>query len=245
MKILVINLESRADRLQLFMEHWKWIGTIERIDGILSPIPHTGCGLAHCKAIRKGLEEDNWCLVLEDDARLQYSREEFLRSIEEATNGNSDAAILGPVYDIHFPEPHIIVEVSENFIQCSRTKSIESTAAVVWSKRCLPILDVYQNLLHQGYVFPIDRMLTTFDWISDETVGWHTDTWIPIYDSVEIYPRPTVWISTRCLVYQEPGLISDNTLQPSMNHLHTSMKFFNQLSKKAIKQDLQEQTLQQ
>jgi len=217
MKVLVINLESRKDRLDLFQEHWNWIGPIERIDGIVSDIPHTGCGLAHCNAIRQGLEKSDWCLVLEDDARLNCSREEFLASISEALQGNWDAVILGPINDsTRSSMPDRISYVSENFIHCSSTNTLSSAVAVLWSRESLPIISEYEQLLKEGYIFPIDRMLLQFYWTATQTDGWHSP-FCPLYEYVEITPTPIVWISRHCLVIQAPGLISDNTREASVD----------------------------
>lgn len=230
MKVLVINLESRKDRLDLFQEHWSWIGPIERIDGIVSDIPHTGCGLAHCKAIRRGLETSDWCLVLEDDARLNCNREDFLASISEALQGNWDAVILGPSHDsTRSSMPDRISYVSENFIHCSSTNTLSSAVAVLWSRECLPIISEYEQLLKEGYIFPIDRMLLQFSWFATaQTDGWHSP-FHPLYEYVEITPTPIVWVSKRCLVIQEPGLISDNTREPSVDAVKQTEDFLKKL----------------
>lgn len=53
MKVLVINLKDRIDRLELFKKEWSWL-PFEASDGIRDEILHKGCGLAHINAIRKG-----------------------------------------------------------------------------------------------------------------------------------------------------------------------------------------------
>jgi GR25 family glycosyltransferase involved in LPS biosynthesis len=231
MKILVINLPTRSDRYELFKKHWDWLSPIEHIDGQISEIPHTGCGLAHCKAIRKGLENHDICLVLEDDARLSCSRSNLIEVLTEIRNYKNkyDAIILGPVFDSANPTPpDIIHKVSDNFMRCSSTKSIESATAVVWFRSCLPLLDIYEQLLKEGYIFPIDRMLTTFFWTASETVGWHK-SFTPKYPIALIKPIPRVLISNKCLIYQEANLISDNTKQLSEDLLKKSDEFLGRI----------------
>ena len=167
MKTLVINLQSRIDRLISFIEHWTEYGPIERIDGVLSHIPHTGCGLAHINAIRAGLKDNEWCLVLEDDARLTSSIDEFKSMIEEATKHDCDAVFLGANVDLLFPDPESVEIVSESFMKVSRTKSIRSCTAMLWSRRSLPLVDEFERILKDGHVFPIDRMLSSFAYPSD------------------------------------------------------------------------------
>ena len=195
MKTLVINLSSRPDRFLLFQKAWDWFEPIERVEGVLSDIPHTGCGLAHISAIRKGLENHDACLVLEDDARLNCSPETLLNIFNTIKyyKHKYDAVILGPVFDLHNPtEPEVICKVSDMFMKCSSTKSIESASAIVWFRRSLPLIDIYESLLKKGYIFPIDRMLTTFSWNTCGTVG------LPI--------TPRVLIANKCFIHKEGDL---------------------------------------
>ena len=221
MKTFVINLSTRPDKLRLFQESWNWFSPIEYIEGIISDIPYTGCSLAHCKAIRKGLETNDMCLVLEDDARLNCSRNTFIDILTEIKvyKTNYDAIILGPVFSSENPTPpKIINRVSDNFMRCSSTKSIKSASGVIWFRRCLPLLDVYEQLLKNGYIFPIDRMLTAFSWDASDTIKWHGPFTLK-HPTVFINPIPRVLISNKCLIYQEPGLISDNTKKLSYINL--------------------------
>jgi len=242
MKTLVINLPLRKERLQIFKEHWSWLEPIERIDGILSDIPHTGCGLAHIQAIQKGLTAHEWCLVLEDDARLNCSIEEFISYISEATKILSwDAVFLGANSHKYFLEPEVVEKVSDRFFQSSRTKSLRSCTAMLWSRNALPLLNQYESILKMNYCFPIDRMLTSF------LYPWECSTdsiWDEQHNSFQITPLPRVWISNKCLVYQEPGLFSDNTLCASKDYLKDSSIYLYYLFNKS-KKDLQEQSPQQ
>jgi hypothetical protein len=231
MKTLVINLISRPDRFLLFQKAWDWMEPIERVEGVLSDIPHTGCGLAHVAAIRKGLESHDACLVLEDDARLNCSRETLVNIISTVKyyKNKYDAVILGPVFDSNNPcEPKVVYRVSNTFMSCSSTKSIESASAVVWFRRCLPLIDIYEGLLKKGYIFPIDRMLTTFSWTASDTVGWHKKFDI-IYPFVKLPVSPRVLIANKCFIYQEPGLLSDNTREKSGDYLKASEEFLRRI----------------
>jgi hypothetical protein len=196
--------------MDLFDQHWKWL-PYERIDGLLSTILHTGCGLAHVTAIRAGLRSHEWCLVLEDDARLTCSREVFLQRIEEATaNLTWDAVCLGANSHRLFPEPESIERVSASFFTCSPTKSLRSCTAMLWSRRALPLLDDYERILKEGHVFPIDRMLFSgaYPWVCTRITGDEAD------HASTLTPRPVVWVCRDCLAIQEVGLLSDNELVP-------------------------------
>lgn len=210
MKTIVINLPSRPDRMELFKQHWDWL-EYERMDGILSEILHTGCGLAHVNAIRRGLLDHEWCLVLEDDARLTCSRDVFLHRIEEATKLIKwDAVFLGANSHRIFPEPQKIERVSDSFFKCSKTKSIRNCTAMLWSRRALPLIDEFERILNEGYVFPIDRMLLSFayPWVCTRTTGDESE------HAIDITPTPNVWVCEECLAFQEVGLLSDNELVP-------------------------------
>lgn len=225
MKTLVINLQSRVDRMNLFMDHWADYGPIERIDGVLSSIPHTGCGLAHINAIYCGLLNDEWCLVLEDDARLTCSMNEFKSTIEDAINHNCDTVFLGANVDPLF-EGIIDVEiVSENFMRLSRTKSIRSCTAMLWSRRSLPLINEFERILKRGEIFPIDRMLTSFayPWIVTDTAGDEA----PICKLID--PLPSVLICKKSLVIQEVGIFSDNTHDLSEDVSKGTTEFLNNL----------------
>jgi hypothetical protein len=210
MKTIVVNLPFRSERMELFKQHWNWL-TYERIDGVLSDTLHTGCGLAHVNAIRKGLRNHEWCLVLEDDARLTCSQEVFLQRIAEATTDSTwDAVFLGANSHTMFPEPETIERVSASFFKCSKTKSIRNCTAMLWSRRALPLLDEYERILSQGHVFPIDRMLLSFayPWVCTRTTGDEAEC------ATDITPIPLAWICRECLAIQEIGLLSDNELVP-------------------------------
>jgi GR25 family glycosyltransferase involved in LPS biosynthesis len=209
MKTVVINLSSRPDRMELFGRHWDWL-EYERIDGVVSDIPHTGCGLAHVNAIRQGLCDHEWCLILEDDARLSCSRDVFLHRIEEATASIEwDAVFLGANSHKIFPEPEKIERVSGSFFMCSKTKSIRSCTAMLWSRRALPLIAEFERILREGHVFPIDRMLIsfTYPWVCTRTTGDEAE------HTTEITPVPVVWVCKDGLVIQEVGLLSDNELE--------------------------------
>ena len=240
MNILVINLPHRRDRLDSFMKHWSWLGHIEVVDGVLSDTLHTGCGLAHINAIRKGLSNASWCLVLEDDARLNCSHSDFLQSVDEAVKRYTewDAVMLGPNSHRLFHAPTEIYQVSTNFLKVSYTKSIRSCTSMLWSKNALPLIQEYSKILNQGYVFPIDRMITSFKypWICTRNTGDEAPNAVPIC------PLPNLWISSKVLAFQEPGIFSDNTYAASHDFLSDSVEYMKELVSKA---DLQVQSFQQ
>lgn len=229
----MINLPHRKDRLDSFMTHWDWIGHIQVMNGAVSDIPHTGCGLAHINAIRKGLELNNadWCLVLEDDAKLNCSRSDFLRIVKEATHQCSkwDAVMLGPNSHRQFSPPSEVFSISPNFIKVSCTKSIRSCTGMLWSKNALPLIQKYYEILNQGYIFPIDRMLTSFKY------PWMicTDEWNESPNAIQISILPNVWISSKVLVFQEPGIFSDNTYAETEDFLSDSVEYMKELVSKA------------
>ena len=230
MNVLVINLPHRRDRLELFKKHWDWLGHIDVVDGIFSDVLHTGCGLAHISAIRKGLGGADWCLVLEDDARLNCERTDFLRMIHEAALRCTewDAVMLGPNSHRLFAPPDDVRTVSANFLKVSCTKSIRNCTGMLWSKRARPLVQEYSNILNQGYVFPIDRMITSFKypWICTRDTGDEAPGAVPIC------PLPNVWMSSRVLVFQEPGILSDNTHDRSGDFLDDSIVYMKELQVK-------------
>ena len=212
------------------MKHWEWLGHIDVVDGVLSDTLHTGCGLAHINAIRKGLSNAHWCLVLEDDARLNCSPLEFLNAVYEAVARTEwDVVMLGPNSHRLFHAPSEVFSISTNFIKVSCTKSIRSCTGMLWSKRALPLIQEYSRLLNQGYVFPIDRMITSFKypWICTRDTGDEAPNAIPIS------PLPNVWISSRVLVFQEPGIFSDNTYAASHDFLSDSVDYMKELCTRA------------
>ena len=227
----MINLPSRRDRLDMFKKHWDWLGNIEVVDGIFSDVLHTGCGLAHINAILNGLGSADWCLVLEDDARLNCTRSEFLAAMNEAVQrcNDWDAVMLGPNSHRIFSPPTDVVSVSANFLKVSCTKSIRSCTGMLWSKNAIPLIREYCKILNEGYVFPIDRMVTSFryPWVCTRDTGDEAPNAIPIY------PLPNLWISSRVLVFQEPGIFSDNTYAASEDFLGDSVEYMKELVSRA------------
>lgn len=206
MKTLVINLRHRSDRLETFQKNWNWL-EYEICEGIIHDVPHTGCGLAHLSAIKKGLEKNDWCLILEDDAILNCSQQFFLQSISKATKNpiTWDAIFLGaqPHYD--FCAPLEITYVNELFFQSSRTKSLRNCTGMLWSKQSLPFLREYEKILSKNHIFPIDRALTSFSypWKKEE------EFWDEEKNFCFLSKFPIVWICKKCLINQLPSY-SDN-----------------------------------
>jgi hypothetical protein len=236
MKILVINLPHRKDKLDLFMQRWSWLGDIEVVPGQRSDIPHTGCGLAHVLAAKIGLSNSEWCLVFEDDAEIDCSHQEFLDGVHEATSRVSewDCVLLSPA---HMVDPvsvdtaplRITRRISDSFVTCPPNKSLSSTACLLWSKTALPMIAEYETLLKDEHIFPIDRAIMFQRWESKHQTGFHTPTWIPKYDTVELKNKLNVWIKIKHIVFQTPGIVSDNTLEPGADHLKHTLELLQTL----------------
>jgi hypothetical protein len=215
MKVLVINLKDRIDRLELFKKEWSWL-PFEVSEGIRDEILHKGCGLAHINAIRKGLSENEWCLILEDDAVLNCTRKVFLEQIQLVTQSpiQWDAVFLGANSHTLFPKPTHIKRVNNDFFKVSKTKSIRSCTAMLWSRNSFPLLESYEKILKKDVIFAIDRMLTSqcYPWeLKDEE--WDESQYTETIDVL-----PNVWICKNCLVLQREGLYSDNTLKNAFNY---------------------------
>jgi GR25 family glycosyltransferase involved in LPS biosynthesis len=208
MKTIVINLKSRPERLKKFQNYWSSFLDFEVSDGILHDVPHTGCGLAHIAAIRKGLQHSEWCLILEDDAELDCPISEFLDKIDNAVKllPAWGAVNLGAVSHLRFDKPECVTKINDHFFKVSRTKSLRSCTAMLWSHYALPFINTYEQILLNGHIFPIDRMLFAwkYPWILD-TFGEGDEC----FNSIQINV-PDIYISRKCLVIQKITL-SDNT----------------------------------
>ena len=108
---------------------------------------------------------------------------------------------------------------------------------MLWSKNAIPLIQEYSRLLNVGHVFPIDRMITSFKypWICTRDTGDEAP------NAVTIHPLPNLWISSKVLVFQEPGIFSDNTYAASHDFLSDSVEYMKELISKA---DLQVQSSQ-
>jgi GR25 family glycosyltransferase involved in LPS biosynthesis len=214
MKVIVINLKDRKDRLEQFCKEWSWLN-YEVSEGIRDDILHKGCGLAHINAIRMGLKNNDWCLILEDDAILNCSKEFFITLINQVTeNITWDAIFLGANSHTIFPIPTTIKRINDYFFTVSQTKSLRSCTAMLWSKKSLPIIDQYEKILQQNHVFAIDRMLLSFCYPWEIVNG----EWDESKEFNKIDLIPIVWICKECLVLQKEGIFSDNTLKNSLKY---------------------------
>jgi len=236
MKILVINLPHRKDKLDLFMQRWSWLGDIEVIPGQLSDIPHTGCGLAHVLAAKSGLSNSEWCLVFEDDAEIYCSHEKFLDGVHEAVSRISewDCVLLSPAFmidpvSIDINPLKISTRLSDSFVTCPPNKTLASSACLLWSKTAMPMITEYETLLKDEHIFPIDRAIIFQSWESKDQAGFHTQTWIPKYDNVQLKNKLKVWIKIKNIVFQTPGIVSDNTRKPGADHLMNTLELLQKL----------------
>jgi GR25 family glycosyltransferase involved in LPS biosynthesis len=206
MNTLVINLAHRTDKLDCFLQHWSWLVT-ERSEGILHSVPHTGCGLAHIAAIRKGLQYHEWCLILEDDAILNCEKEYFIGKINQVTqNLYWDAVFLGACSHLDFAEPSSVKKIDDTFFMCESTKSIRCCVAMLWSRNALPMLEKYESLLLEGHIFPIDRLLLSGEYPWENVEKWNTS---PM--SICMNHKSKVLICKEQLVTQQLKVRSDNT----------------------------------
>jgi hypothetical protein len=199
MKTIVINLPHRTDRLRSFQKNWSFLD-FEVVSGQISNVPHSGCGLAHINAIRRGLQDHEWCLILEDDAKLNCDENTFRRYVNSAVkNLEWDAVFLGAISHTRFPKPDTVIKMNDYYFSVSQTKSLRDCTAMLWSRNALPLINEFEKII-KDHIFPIDRMLTSFKypWIVDAH-GEGDDS----AASYEINPRPKVWISKECLVFQD------------------------------------------
>ena len=206
---IVINLKSRPDRLEHFSREWSFLQNVQVSPGIVHDLPHTGCGLAHIAAIRKGLKKSEWCLVLEDDAVLNCSIADFYEYIDIAQKMLPlwQAVNLGALSHLHFDRPELVTVLNEHFFQVSRTKSLRSCTAMLWSRKALPFIDQYEQVLLKGHIFPIDRML--FSWIYPWIVNIEGEG--NESSSGMRFEAPQVIVSRECLVTQRVNVLSNNT----------------------------------
>lgn len=226
MKFLVINLPEHTERLQSFQENWNWLGDIEVVPGVRHAIPHSGCGLAHVNAVRRGLAESEVCLVFEDDARFDGDRDEFLNILKTLPDCSSqwDAIVLGVEGDGARRDPVSALRVHPLCLQLSPSEVPSQTHVVMWSRSALPIIAEYEKIIMDGYFLPIDRFLFMDSWYHQVWARWE-----PIRTSKEIANSP--WLApSNDLLWNIPRTwICDH---PSMSKLIQSDMFMSEHSGK-------------
>ena len=217
---MVINLPERKERLESMRKQFKDFTVIE---GIRHPMPHTGCGLAHIDAIRKGLKESDWCVVLEDDCTLLISLDEFKELIEEIAKEDFDVCVLNPNHDPSdkdLKEEKIQVFKKGNILQSSPTNRLISTHAYIAKRGILAKLEEYERALLTCSIFlPIDRLFFNDHWDPNEVTTF--EKCILSRDKLELDTRdpPFVkWNTPNTFIYIEkevvgvsPVFISDHS----------------------------------
>ena len=236
MKFLVINLPEHTERLQSFQENWNWLGDIDVVPGVRHTIPHSGCGLAHVNAVRKGLAESDVCLVFEDDARFDGDREELLSILKTLPDSSSqwDAVVLGVEGDGARRDPVSAVRVHPLCLQLSPSEIPSQTHVVMWSRSALPLLAEYEKIIMGGYFLPIDRFLFMDSWYHQVWARWEPvpsakDTikhpWRSPSNDL-LWNTPRTWIcDDPCMskLIQSDGFVSSHTGTPGNGYKHKSV----------------------
>lgn len=217
-KTIVINLPERTERLERMRTYWT--RPFEVVPGIRHPMPHSGCGLAHIAAIRRGLEDPNtpFCLVLEDDVRLKDATtfDDLFSSIQEIAKYVSswDVVVLGAQHDSTDPESvevenlHV-TKVHPNHVICQPTSRLISTQSCVWSRSALPLLDEYEAALTRGLFLPIDRLVFNNRWSPDDKSTWETCLEINRKIPHDKMPPACSWTPPRCWIRVPPITTQD------------------------------------
>lgn len=215
MKTVVINLPEREDRLESMRIQF---GDFEVEDGIRHAMPHTGCGLAHINAMRRGLRNSDTCLILEDDCTLMTSFENFSKTVEDLAKEDFDVCVLNPNHDNLHGRPieeELSVFKSGPLLQVSPTNRLVSTHAYIAKKSLLPLLDEYERVIKEGTVFlPLDRLFLTNNWNPEILTTFEKCLGIkkPPYVSWNV-PRTKIYIE-RDIIRVSNTFISDHTGEP-------------------------------
>ena len=198
----VINLPERYERWKTVKKNWSHIfDIIVRVNGIRSPVPHSGCGLAHISAIKLAFLSypGKPAIILEDDVVPEPSltKETFLDVYMEASRLTQqyDAIYLKPMCQevVMFRKTKSLF-----FHDFEPTQNIFCNAFMIYSPR-IGFLEEYENhLLTEKTVVPIDRLLT-----SDSFAGY-------------FYEKPVSWLCTK-LKTNLKDLGSDNNGDPKFS----------------------------
>ena len=233
MEAYVINLSTRADRWETIQAELSDTFRLNRFEGCIESVEHLGCTLAHIKIVKEAFsnKETQWCLVLEDDAYVQ-SKEKLTNSIKSALEHINkwdmvvfSATLLQDLFNIDKLDvpnylPNSIKKTpSPFFIEVGPSDNIVSSAAVLYSRSSLPLLNSYEDKFplfrEQNLAVPIDRFL-------------FTDRWFGKYK----WNKPRVWISHELLVKQHDGY-SDIRKQNIYHKLTNTQKFLDAALEKA------------
>jgi GR25 family glycosyltransferase involved in LPS biosynthesis len=233
MDAYVINLSTRKDRWAKINEELSDTFRLNRREGCIESVEHLGCTLAHIKIAKEAFSntETQWCLVFEDDAYVQ-SKEKLTSLIKNALEYINtwdmvvfSATLLQDLCNIdkldvvNYLPKTIKKTPSPFFIEVGPSDNIVSSAAVLYSRSSLPLLNSYEDKIQlfreQNLAVPIDRFL-------------FTDRWFGKYK----WNKPRVWISHELLVKQHDGY-SDIRKQNIYHNLKNTQKFLDAALEKA------------
>jgi GR25 family glycosyltransferase involved in LPS biosynthesis len=217
MNLVVINLPERNDRLKNMKKQFGDNFQIQ--EGIRHEMPHTGCGLAHIAAIRKGLNNSEFCIVLEDDCELLVSLELFKKTMKTLIESQDDfdVIVINPNHDVtRFSTIESIKKA--NCYQVCPNIIVNNIHCCIYSKSILPLLAEYEEILQKNYYLPIDRLYFSNFWDIQ-----CKETFESCFDShrnlKKELPPPLTWNTPKSFVYidtdliiQNKDFISDNTL---------------------------------
>jgi hypothetical protein len=228
--VVIINLPHRADRLKHIQKDWP---AALVVPGVIHEMPHTGCGLAHIGAIRKGLESSPVCLVLEDDAELVVPRADVEDFIKNLKPGGWDVISLGTQHDNTDPEARDVATLKfcrkDGMVQCEPTSRLVSTHACIWSVSALPLLEEYEDALKKGAFLPIDRLIFNNRWHPDDKSSWEPCLELALKG---VKPPPLVWNVPRSwstlqmMFVQQFGNLSDHTNKVNLDNTENNNELF-------------------
>lgn len=188
-KIYCINLDRRKDRWINAQKEFKrlWIqGFIKRISGIEKKPWNLGCLLSHLKIHKiSNKKNEDYILVLEDDAIFHVDFDYIIRLIEEVMVFNPDLVYLGGSF---WPTTQL-ESISENWYR----------ATGIWKMHAYIISNKWKNMLRKD----IDSM-----WWPEKFIQKYKnfDTWI----ALNLSERITCYFPKKNLCNQNSG-ISDTS----------------------------------
>jgi hypothetical protein len=139
---LVINLESRADRLANVTAVLASMGVPDF--GVVKAIPHAcgalGCALSHVTAVQMCADSDaGACLVMEDDFELTVDPDAARALVDRLFDEVPDAG-----WDVVFLSSNVIVDRASPYAMLRRIVDAQTTSAYIVSKDYAPkLLDAY------------------------------------------------------------------------------------------------------
>ncbi len=164
MKIFVINLPEDKERLIHMKNMWP---EFEVVEGIRHPVPYSGCNLAHINAVKKGFENDDYCLVLEDDASYN-NIPHLLEVIDDIVKVDGwDCIVFGyEKSEIDYSIPGYN-RVHKYCIQIDPTMDLIQTQTVLYHKSILSKINEFEKVIKEN-MLPIDRLLFNDNWTEKE-----------------------------------------------------------------------------